>query len=87
MDYSYIHLQWLLLKGDKKNITQILRDSKISRYELYQLAPVILSMPATLGSVQLAFLGFVTAKIQYEGGNLELCNVRETKEFSKIVIL
>lgn len=80
MDYLYIPLQGLLLKRDK-NYPEALKDSKISRYELYQLAPVILSMPATPGSVELAFSGFLTAKIQYEGGNLELCNVSETEEF------
>jgi len=80
MDYLYIYLQGLLLKRDK-NYTEAQKDSKISRYELYQLAPVILFMPATLGNVELAFSGFLTAKIQYEEGNLELCNVSETEDF------
>lgn len=80
MDYLYIHLQGLLLRRDK-NYTEELKDSKIPRHELYQLAPVILSMPAILGSVELAFSGFLTPEIQYEGGNLELCNVSESNKF------
>lgn len=34
VDYLYIHLEELLLKRDK-NCIQALKDSKISRYELY----------------------------------------------------
>lgn len=58
-----------------------MKDSKISGYELYILAPVILSMPETLQRVELSFSGFLTAKIQYEGGDLELCNINEMEEF------
>lgn len=80
MDYLYIHLQGLLLSRDK-NYTEALKYSKIPRHELYPLAPVILSMPEILGSVELAFSGFLTPKIQYEGDNFELCNVSETNKF------
>lgn len=83
MDCLYIHLQGLLLRRDK-NYTEALKDLKIPRHELYQLAQIILSMPAILGSVELAFSSFLTPKIQCEGGNLELCNVVKLTNFKNL---
>lgn len=63
------------------DVKTVLKHRKVQKYELYQLALVTLSMPETQRSVELAFSGFLTTKIQYRWGNVGLCCVSKTEEF------